>query len=69
MHYVVAPPSFARDYRTKSSAGSRNGAKYRSASGNIHTIQGEKRFMMTTNAGEVPNLPCRQGGSRAEDTG
>lgn len=43
---VVAPPSFAQEYRAKSSQGSRSAAKYRMASGSAIMNQSEKRVTL-----------------------
>lgn len=48
---VVAPPTFALVYVTRPSTGSKAGAKYRTASGNLVSNQGEKRITATTEEG------------------
>ena len=53
---VVAPPGFAPEYATKASAGSRAGAKYRTASGNLIANQGEKRVTLRTESGELRTM-------------
>lgn len=50
---VVAPPTFAADYVTKPSMGSRSGTKYRTSSGNVVANHGEKRIAMRTEDGET----------------
>lgn len=56
---VVAPPTFAAGYATRPSAGSRSGARYRTASGNLISNQGEKRITMTTEEGETRTMTCQ----------
>lgn len=50
---VVAPPSFAASYGRRPSTGSRNGARYRTASWTLVANQGEKRITMRTEAGDT----------------
>lgn len=64
---VVAPTSFAQDDPTR---GSRSGAKYCSASGNIITNRGEKKLLMTFETAPASVASShQQEGSQAEDTG
>lgn len=53
---VVAPPTFAADYTTKPSAGSKNSTKYRTASGNMIANQGEKRVKTMTAGGDTRTM-------------
>lgn len=48
---VVAPPTFAADYKTRSSPGQRNGTKYRTTRGNMVANRGVKQVKMMTEGG------------------
>lgn len=51
---VVAPPTFAAEYSTRPSPGSKAGTKYRTASGSIVANLGEKRVKMRIEDGDAP---------------
>lgn len=53
---VVAPPGFAPDYAIKPSPGSRSGARYRTASGNMIANHGGKRVTLSTESGELRTM-------------
>lgn len=50
---VVAPPTLAAVYEVRPSTGSRSGAKYRTAKGNVAMNQGEKHNIMRTEGGDT----------------